>query len=90
MIRRVKCYGKIQVDNVSCVAFIKPTGNQIEDSLRSIGEGGSHVALLLVGKVGTSGQMLLFDDSLHYFANTKREVDGPELSWACCAGGGCD
>ncbi len=31
-------------------------------------------------------QQLIFEDRLKGFANDKREADGFELPWICCAG----
>ncbi len=58
--------------------------------LRSIDEGGIHVALLSVAKVGISEQQLFFEDHLKDFANDRREADGSELPRVCCASGFCD
>ncbi len=33
------------------------------------------------------GQQLFFKDRLKNFANDRREADGSELPWVCCAGG---
>ncbi len=35
-------------------------------------------------------QKLFFEDRLKDFANDRREADGSEVPWVCCAGGFCD
>ncbi len=35
-------------------------------------------------------QQLFFEGRLKNFANDKREADGSELPWVCCAGAFCD
>ncbi len=54
--------------------------------LRSIDEGGSHASLLSVAKVRISETAAFLWNRLKDFANDRREADGSELPWVCCAG----
>ncbi len=58
--------------------------------LWSTDEGGSHVGLLSVAKVWITDTAAFFDGRLKDFAIDRREVDGSELSWVCCAVGFCN
>ncbi len=66
------------------------TISSADSLLWSTDAGGSHFGLLSVAKVGITDTAAFFEGRLKDFAIDRREADGSELPWVCCAGGFCD